>query len=154
MRRFAFSLERILEYRRQLELDRKRAFSMASEVFRQREKQLRALATELAAYRTRLAELGSGKVSPRQLALYRSYMTHVEAQIDQAAAWLQDAGKDLEARRQELAAASKDKQVLEKVKEHKRTEYEYEAGRQETRDLDEIGAGRYTAARASAGESA
>lgn len=152
MKRFAFSLERILEYRRQLELDRKRTFSVASEVFRQREKDLRTLATELATYRTRLAEMGSGRVSARQLALYRSYMTHVEAQIGQAVLWLTDAGKDLEARRQDLAAASKDKQVIEKVKEHKRAEYEYEANRQETRDLDEVGAWRHAANRAQAGE--
>lgn len=152
MKRFAFSLEKILEYRRQLELDRKRAFSRASEVFRQREEALRTLAAELSTYRTRLAEMGSGRISTRQLALHRSYMTHVEALIGQAVVWLSDAGKDLEARRQELAAASKNKQVLEKVREHKRAEYEYEADRQETRDLDEVGAGQHAAHKAQAGE--
>lgn len=143
MKKFAFALEKILEYRKQIELDRRRAFSKAAEVFSRRERQLRALAGELAEYRTRLAEMGTGRLSTRQIALYRSYMTYVETQLDQAVVWLQDAGKDLEARRRELVASSKDKKVLEKVKEHKRADYEYEANRQETKDLDEIGAVRH-----------
>ena len=145
MKRFAFPLERILEYRKQLELDRRRMFAKAAEVFRAREDQLRALAGELSEYRTRLAEMGTGKISTRQLALYRTYMTHVEFQLQQAVVWLRDAGRDLEARRQDLTVASKDKRVLEKVKEHKRADYEYEANRQDTKELDEVSATRHTA---------
>ncbi len=145
MKRFAFALEKILEYRRQVELDRRRAFSKAVEIFRRREEQLRALAGELELYRTRMAQMGTGKISTRDLALHRTYLTHVESQIEQAVVWLQDAGKDLEARRQDLVASSKDRRVLETVKERKRADYEYEANRQETKELDEVGATRHTA---------
>jgi flagellar export protein FliJ len=107
MKRFAFALERILEYRKQLELDRRRTFAKAAEVFRQREDQLRALAGELAEYRTRLAEMGTGRISIRQLALYRSYMTHVELQLDQAVVWLRDAGRDMETRRKSQRAQAR-----------------------------------------------
>jgi len=144
MKKFAFALENVLKYRRQLETVRRRAFSKAAEVFREREEQLRALAAELTEYRNRLARMGTGKISVRQLALYRSYMTYVESQIEQAVVWLQEAGRDLEARRQQLVTASKDRRVLDKVKEHKKADYDYEANRQETKDLDEVGATRYT----------
>jgi len=150
MKKFAFSLERILEYRRQLESDRKLAFSKAAEIFRRREDQLRALAAELADYRTRLARMGVGKISAREFALYRSYLTYLEAQAERAVVWLHDAGRDLEARRSELAAASKDTQVLEKVKQVKRAEYDYQANREETAVLDEIGSARFVAGMASA----
>ena len=145
MKKFAFSLEHILDYRRQLESDRKLAFSKAAEIFRRREGQLRTLADELADYRNRLARMGTGRISARELALYRSYLTYIETQVEQAVVWLRDAGSDVEDRRRQLAAASKDKQVLEKVKEVKRAEYDYQASREETAVLDEIGSNRFLA---------
>jgi len=140
MKRFAFSLERVLEYRKQLELDRQLAFAKAADVFRRREDELRRLADELGSYRTRLAQMGTGRLSTRDLALYRSYLTHLEFQVARAIEWLSDASRELERRREALAAATKDRQVLGKLKEVQRADYDYQAGRQETKDLDEIGA--------------
>ena len=140
MKRFRFSLERVLDYRKQMELDRQRTFARAAEIFRRREENLRGLAKELETYRTRLAEMGTGRISARELALYRSYLTYLEARVEEAAAWLEDAARDMEARREELVKASKEKKVLDKVKDHKRAEYDYDAAREDTAQLDEVGA--------------
>jgi flagellar FliJ protein len=143
MKRFAFSLEKVLQYRKQLESDRQMAFAKAADVFRRREDELRALVARMEDYTNRLAAMGVGKISARQLALYRSYLTYLESKVHEAAGWLHDAVRDLEARRDDLIAASKDTKVLEKVKEHKRSDYDREAGREETGQLDEIGATRF-----------
>ncbi len=151
MKRFVFSLAKVLEYRKQLESDRQLAFSKAAEIFRRREDQLRTLAAELTSYQNAMAKIGTGRISARELALYRSYLTYLETQVGQAVVWLQDSGRDLETRRRELAVASQEKQVLEKVKDSKRAEHDYQLARQETADLDEIGSNNYIAAMPVAG---
>ncbi len=150
MKRFKFSLEKVLEYRRQLEQDRKLAFAKAAEVFRRREGELKTLSDNLTRYRTRLAEIGVGRLSARELGLYRSYLTYLEAEVAQAVTWFDDAARDLEGRRDELAGASKDKQVLEKVRQHQRSRHDYLSGREETKELDEIGSTRFVAGKAAA----
>ena len=99
MKKFAFSLEKVLEYRKQLEADRRLAFSKAAEIFRSREDKLRTLAAELAGYQNAMAKIGTGRISARELAIYRSYLTYLETQVGQAVVWLQDSGRDLETRR-------------------------------------------------------
>ena len=143
MKKFAFSLEKVLQYRKQLESDRQMAFAKAADVFRRREDELRGLVARMEDYTNRLAGMGVGKISARQLALYRSYLTYLESKVHEATGWLHDAVHDLEARRDDLIAASKDTKVLEKVKEHKRADYDREAGREETGQLDEVGATRF-----------
>ena len=140
MKRFAFSLEKVLQYRRQLESDRQIAFAKAADVFRRREDELRDLVARMEGYTSRIAQMGVGKISARQLALYRTYLTYLESKVHEAAGWLHDAVRDLEARRNDLIAASKDTKVLEKVKEHKRADYDREADKEETGQLDEVGA--------------
>jgi len=147
MKRFRFSLEKVLGYRRQLEQDRRRAFTKAVEVFRRREGELKSLSDDLARYRTRLAEIGTGRLSARELGLYRSYLTYLETQVARALEWFSDASAALESRRGELAAASREKKVLEKVRQRQRLDHDYDAGREETGQLDEVAATRFIRAR-------
>lgn len=147
MKKFTYKLEKVLEYRRQLELDRRRALSVAVDIFNRREKDLAGLNTDLASYREQLTGMGTGKIASRELALYRAYLTHLEIEVGKAAAWLRDAATDLETRRTELSKASREKKVLEEVKNHQRARHAYQANREETKELDEVGGMRALAAR-------
>jgi flagellar FliJ protein len=152
MKRFRFPLERVLEYRREMELERRRALGVAMTVLTRREEEQRALAGDVSAYRTELARLGTGKISSRELALYRSYLTHLEMRLAKAAQWTRDARVAVEGRRRELVAASRETKVLDKLKARDLARYEYAAGRDETGVLDEIATTRFIADAAAAQE--
>jgi len=154
MKKFAFPLEKVFEYRRQLELQRRRALAKAMEVLGRRESELKSLASKMISYRNSLAERGVGKISARELALYRSYLTHVERQVERACQWLGEARNAVENHRADLVKASKETKVLEKVKARQRARYEYETDREETKQLDEIGTAKFLAGKAAVGEEA
>lgn len=154
MKRFRFSLEKVLEYREQVESQRVRTFAVAAEVFRRRREELAALADELALYKGRLAEMGVGRADVRELTLYRTYLGHCEMKVATAVEWLRDAAREMEARREEMVRAGKDRRVIERFKEIKREHYDYEAQREETKELDEIGTRGFVSMHAGAGEAA
>lgn len=143
MKKFRFSLAKVLEYRRQMETQRLKAFSKAVEIFGRRREALDALAAELVSYRNRLAELGVGRISAKELALYRSYLGFCEMKVNKAAQWLKDAARDMEEKRGDLLDASKDKQILEKLEEIQLRHYNYELAKEETKELDEVGARKF-----------
>ncbi|MHC4711937.1 MAG: flagellar export protein FliJ [Planctomycetota bacterium] len=151
MRRFNFTLEKILQYREQMEESHVRMFGKAVEVLRRRENELRRLMRELVEYRNHLAEMGLGRVSPRDLAFSRSYLTHCEAKVAEAADRMMAAARDMEEKKQGLVSARKERRIMEKLKEIKRRRWQYEAAREETKELDEVAATRHIAERAAAG---
>jgi flagellar FliJ protein len=152
MKRFRFPLDKVLAYRRQMEAERRRALAVALKVLRRREEELAQLAGEMGSYRTRLAEMGTGRLAARDLALYRSYLSYLEAKVAQASQWTRDARGAVEGRRAELVESSRDRKVLEKVESHARAAHDYEASREETKDLDEIGTVKHLAQRVEAAQ--
>lgn len=154
MKKFSFSLQKVLDYRRQLESVRSGAFSKAAEVFAQRQKNLESLGEELSEYRSRLAEMGVGRISARELSSHRSYMTHCEIKVSKAADWLMEAAREMESRRRDFVGAKKRTRVLERLEEVKRGRYDYEAARQETKVLDEVAGVAFAAVHGSGGEKA
>lgn len=77
-------------------------------------------------------------IAPDELALYRNYLRRKAEMIEECSKQLQQAGELVEERREELCNASKEKKVLEKLKEKKQAEYELELSRQEANLMDEI----------------
>ncbi len=152
MKKFRFSLEQILEYRRQLESARLSAYGRAAMALRQRQAELEQLGRELAEYRARMAQRGIGKISAAELALYRSYLGHCEVKVSEAAEWMMHAARDVEEQRRELVKARREKRVIERLKDIRRGQYDYEAAREETAQLDEVAATRFIARRSAAGD--
>jgi flagellar FliJ protein len=138
VKKFNFRLQKVLEYRGVMEDGRLRAFAKAVQVFQRRRDELTRLADELAVYRTRLAAMGVGRLCTRELALYRSYLSHCEIQVARAAEWMREAALAMEASRRELVTARREKRVIERLKEIKRRQYDYEAARDQTKELDEV----------------
>lgn len=151
MKKFKFPLEKILEYRSQLESVHLSAQGKATEVFRRRKDELELLGRELSDYRARMAEKGVGRISPRELALYRSWLSHCELKVGEAADWMMEAARDMEERKKELIKARHERRIMERLKEIKREHYDYEAAREEMKELDEVAATGFIARRSAGG---
>lgn len=138
-RKFHFTLEPLLEYRKRIEEAKQREFASRRNAVEACARELERLA---AARRRSLAVLGAsvGDVPTADLRLRDEYLRAV----DTAAVAADDRRAELEAAcghaRDELATAARDRRALEMLKERRRGIFEAEAARREEMELDESNA--------------
>ena len=141
MKRFKFNLEKVLMYKRLREDILKRELA---ELQRRLEEERRRLLKLETKQREHLKELGAkveGKVELREVLLYQEFIAglgeDIEGQIDR----IEELLAKLEDKRDELVGSSKEKRVLENLRQRRYDEYIYAADRLESKFLDEIGNG-------------
>jgi flagellar protein FliJ len=135
---FRFSLERIRALRERTEDEAKEALAgaMADQLRSERGVQEAAEAVERA--RDAQRDVATGPIGIQELMAHQAFLERSErAQL--ASQELLDRSAARVARRREvLTEAARDRQALERLKEHRRRDFEREAARQETIALDEI----------------
>jgi flagellar FliJ protein len=135
---FRFRLERVRALRERSEDVAKEALAGALHQHRLSEEQLKAAEDSMA--RARAAQLdAAGRASTasdliaRQAYLERTEQVHLASRQN-----LHRHEIEVEKRREALGAAARERQALERLKEHRRADHEREAARQEGLALDEI----------------
>lgn len=83
------------------------------------------------------------RINPEEANNYHQYLTWLNRQVDLAALQLQQREKDVAERRQKLIEASKEKKIIEKLKEKAYQDYQAEQLNAEIKFLDELGTGRF-----------
>lgn len=138
MRRFRFDLEQVLELRRWSEREKELELGrLVGECLRlqqgadQREQQARSI----------FLERGDG-FNLERLALIEAYGARMREEKQQMLRELGEREEERESARQDFLRASRDRKVLEKLKERKAQEYNKRLMALEQRELDEIGSNR------------
>lgn len=133
-----FRLEKVLDHRRALETLAQQAMARAL----QQEQELQGL---LAEARERMgasaAEFAARKregLSPDELLLYQGQHDRLAEQLTELVQRCAEAAREVEVCREALVAASKAKQLLEKLRDKQAAEQQAELQHQENRILDEI----------------
>jgi flagellar FliJ protein len=139
MKKFEFRLQPVLRLRDQAERVKQREFAEAVNEVRRCEGEILHVLSEIDDSHESLRHAEMRVIDPWQLIFHRRYLNHLEKQLHRLRGELQALSKKAEARRLELVEASKKKKSLEKLKERRRDEYMYEAGREEQKMFDEIG---------------
>lgn len=140
-RPFLFKLEKILEYRRQLEDQAKLALSQVRQEILVQTKRVETLENDLQAC---LLEMSRTKqMTPAELWLWSGWRKRLELDKRQAQAKLIDLQQLAETRRLELVAKSKDRKLLEKLRAKQAEKHGQEEQRKEQKELDETGTLRY-----------
>jgi flagellar protein FliJ len=139
MARFKFKLAGVLRHRRQIEQQKQRDLAVAQAQVRQTESELRALndsmqTTSEDVRRNRLV----GKLDLGFLAAHRRYLVAVQQKGRALAQRLLLQQRSVDAARQVLAEAAKQRKIIEKLRERRWEEWVAEQGRKETAELDEI----------------
>lgn len=88
--------------------------------------------------RQRLATDGATTVSAGELLAHQAFAEHIETQRTIGVHDLEHHAAEVADRDAELGHAAREHQVLERLKERRRTEHEHEAERRESNLLDEI----------------
>jgi flagellar FliJ protein len=139
MKRFRFPLQRLLEHRERLEEERRAAFAEAQDAVRRILAEiLRTRATRDAARDNLEAVDAPGAADRRRgLVLYADFL---DARLGSLHTEVAARRRDEVAARAALLAATRDRKILERLRERRRAEHRRREGRAEQRATDEIGA--------------
>jgi len=136
MRRFVFSLQKVLEYRQRLEEQAIRAFAEAQAQLMHEQAVLHKLLIEREECLRRSHR--RQHLSVELLAVEQTYLSALEDRIEQQRQRVAEAEKVLEEKRQALIEAQRERKTLERLREKQYEEWRQEWLRTEQKALDEL----------------
>jgi flagellar protein FliJ len=139
--RFRFNLQRVLEYREQLEEQAKLALAGALRAVKEQKGRIDALVE--AVKENEQAILKKKTVTPAEMWLYRTYKERLLQDVAQARNRLEALKQELNKRRTEAVARSKERKLLEKLKSNQAVNYAREESLKEQNGFDEMATIRY-----------
>lgn len=138
MAQFQFSLEAVLEQRQRVEDERQRDLAKVRQQMREAQDELRQLDQALQAT---LADVRSnrlvGQIDLNFLAAYRRYAAAVQRKGTQMAQKMALIQREIDRAQAALAEASKQRKIIEKLREKQEAKWKLEQSRKETAQLDE-----------------
>lgn len=134
MKKFKFRLEKVLQFRRIVQDEKKRELNIAMRLLREKEQDVENL--EKAFLANRIQE---GKViSIEELSLKGAYAERLKNEIAQGRLDIMSLQDRVEEARKEYIEATKEVEVLEKLKEKKHEQYQEMIAHHEQKVLDEL----------------
>ncbi|WP_461209627.1 flagellar export protein FliJ [Desulfocurvus sp. DL9XJH121] len=138
---FRFSLERVLDFRRQQEDQAKMDLARALAAHKAQVQIVNALSAKLAQHE---ASLYSGKeLTENDLWLWRRYRLRLAEDIEEAQARERGLASELAKARQRLVARSKDRKLLERLRANQELRFRQEENLKEQRESDEMATVRF-----------
>ncbi len=150
--RFKFKLEKVLELRKRKEQEREKELADLKELLMREETFLEELKEEAA--RTSeimhsLQEAVQEKLDMKELVRYYDYLEKVREKISDQIAQIRRVIADIEKKRQQLVEASKERKIMEKLKDNQYRKFKQTLETIERRFLDELGTINYNQKRMS-----
>lgn len=137
MKRFKFSLEKVLRLRSQETEQAKRALGRAMEAEEAARQSVESIASALAERITQMQARERAGLSAAEFGVMRHFLLFLQRELDQARGVLEAAQQVTQQRRLELLEARRRERALEKLKEHRLEGYLLESLREEQKELDE-----------------
>ncbi len=137
---FRFKLEKILDYRGQLEEQAKAALAKARAAHDNQAAVVQDLSARMAAHMAKEVE---SQKSPNDMWLWRQYKSALEQDIHDARMELSRLELNLHQRRKEAVDRSRERKLLEKLKETQAKKYYEEERAREEKENDEMATIRY-----------
>ena len=139
MKKFRFRLQKVMEYKEEIEKQRKLELSKSKQRVYDEEEKLKQLRRRDSACRKQIQEKGMAeRIDPREMDLYYQYLKVLEAQMKHQNGCILGAKEVMEEKRQILLEATKERKILEKLKEKKHVEYSSDMARRERFVLDDL----------------
>jgi flagellar FliJ protein len=147
VKKFNFSLESVLGYRKSVEDDVKRDLSALGKILTDTDGILVSLRGEYGRSVKGLELMQKGSVSPKELEMYLNFQKNLKEKIKSQEEQLNKVKIDWENKKDELVDASKEKKVLEVLKEKKAEEYRYCFAKSDQKEMDEVTSNRFQKAK-------
>jgi len=140
-RKFHFNLQKILEIREQLEEQAKIKLSKAQFFYQQKVAMVEGLRAALGEHEATL--YASGAPSADDIWLWRNYKERLLLDVKEAEQTMLEAAKELNRCRREAVARSRDRKLLEKLKQKQALRHVEEEKLKEQKEFDEMATLRY-----------
>ena len=138
MKKFTFSLERVLNYKEQIEQSLRSEHGQAVRKVKEKEAQIEELETGFARYTTDLEEVKSQEVSAARLRAYEGYLGTLIGRIVLEKKNLIVLQKEEERKREQVIEAKKETSSIQKLKEKKEKEYAAQSAKVQEREIEEF----------------
>lgn len=138
MAQFTFQLEGVLRHRRNIEHEKQRALALVQARLTALETQLRAMDAEVLASNDSVRQNNlTGLIDPGFLAAHRRYLAATQRKAIEIAQQMGLVQVQLNAAREVLAEAARDRKILEKLREQKYETWQQELHRKQVAEQDE-----------------
>jgi flagellar FliJ protein len=139
MSRFIFKLDGVLQHRERIEQDRQRELSVVVAEMTRLEAELLSMNQELQRTTTDVRDHHLvGRLDMRYLAAHRRYMLGMQRKVYALAQEMTQQQQLVDEARRAMAEASKQRKILEKLRERHQQEWAQAEARREAGDLDEL----------------
>ena len=138
MKKFAFQLERVLNYKQQVEDSLRSQHGQKVKQVRDKEKDIEALEDRYEDMRRRMMQTGSESVPIATLRFQGQYMDSLVHQINEEQRRLRALEEQEEELRNQVVDAKKETSSLELLKEKKKKEYSQAAAKAEEQEIEEF----------------
>ena len=140
---YRFNLQVLLDYRKRIEEGLQIECSHIQQELETERQVLLSCQQEKVRYEEELAEKESREVNLQESVLYRDYLRGMRKKIEELKNRVATKKIELDNKQEELLVATKNRKVLEKVKEKHAKEFMDELEKRERRFIDEVGIRRY-----------
>ena len=140
---YRFNLQVLLDYRKRIEEGLQIELSLIQRELENARQALLSSQQEKTHYEEELAERESREVNLHESILYRDYLRGIRKKIEEQRERVATIKIKFDKKQEELLAATKNRKVLEKVKEKHAKEFMEELQKQERAFVDEVGIRRY-----------
>lgn len=143
MPRFSFKLQRVLDIKERREEQLKGELASVKREYEEEEKILHSLEKSHSICLDRLREHQLKTISIQEVTWYQAYLSKLVNDISSQSQKLEDLLKRIDELTKKLIETSKERRVLEKLRERKWDEFRHEVECLEQEVLDEIGTSRH-----------
>jgi len=143
MKKFSFRLETLLQHRHHLEEKERTKFSAIRNELMAEMKRVQALRTEQARTLAGLAQRKSGNCDLREIIWHYRFLDRIALELERAAKRIAEVEGRLEAQKQVMIEAMRDKKVLENLRSKRKKEYLTVLERTEQKAVDDVVVTRY-----------
>ena len=140
---YRFNLQVLLDYRKRIEEGFQIELSLIQRELKNARRELVSSQQEKTRYEEELAEREAREVNLHESILYRDYLRGIRKKIEEQRGRVATIKIKFDKKQEELLAATKNRKVLEKVKEKHANEFIQELEKKERAFVDEVGIRRY-----------
>ena len=139
MKKFKFSLQKLLELREARERDVKNELARIVSIQNRERVKQENLRKSIAENQQKLAEkMKSGKLQPNEAILFENFFHVSSRAISVAGEKIKSMEPEVNRIREKLAIASKERKTVEKLRERKMADYQYRINRETAKENDDI----------------
>lgn len=138
MKRFRFRLERILCFKEQVEQQKKLILSDRNEDLRRENNRLSDLKSKRGEYSNKYGRLFKGRIDINGLKAALRFLDKIKGDVVLQTNKVEDSEKEVDKAKLDLQDSMQDRKKFTNLKKRKRIDFDFEANREDRKELDEF----------------